>query len=372
LKTDHVSDKEPATLDEPLGRPAFTASQPKELFTKLHRIKRGRKKNLLTNGTTAVLGEQEAIAKATWLYYHRKFTQQEVARELGLSRPSVMRLLRQATEQGLVTVLLRVDVLQRLEASAQIRQQFGLKDVFLVPTANADAESDILRAVGKAAAMYLRAYLKPNQIFATAWGKTILEVGRALDDHPVSGLVVVQSVGGLNTGGFFNPSQVTSLFAEKLHARAYHLYVPALVANREAREILLADPGVRAALDVARQASLFMVGIGVIGPNATVIQSGFFDRAMMERLRARGAVGDISGHYFGMKGHHVTGDVDERLMGLSWEDLGRLNTVIAVACGPDKTEAILGALRTGLLDYLIIDDQTALRLLRRMEEPTAT
>jgi DNA-binding transcriptional regulator LsrR (DeoR family) len=73
-----------------------------------------------------------------------------------------------------------------------------------------------------------------------------------------------------------------------------------------------------------------------------------------------------------MKGHHVTGDVDERLMGLSWEDLGRLNTVIAVACGPDKTEAILGALRTGLLDYLIIDDQTALRLLRRMEEPTAT
>jgi DNA-binding transcriptional regulator LsrR (DeoR family) len=58
-------------------------------------------------------------------------------------------------------------------------------------------------------------------------------------------------------------------------------------------------------------------------------------------------------------------------MGLSWEDLCQLENVVAVACGPDKTEAILGALRTGLLDYLITDDETAMRLLRRMEDPTA-
>jgi DNA-binding transcriptional regulator LsrR (DeoR family) len=38
-------------------------------------------------------------------------------------------------------------------------------------------------------------------------------------------------------------------------------------------------------------------------------------------------------------------------------------TVTAVACGPDKKSAILRALRTGLLDFLIIDDRTPLEVM---------
>jgi DNA-binding transcriptional regulator LsrR (DeoR family) len=40
-------------------------------------------------------------------------------------------------------------------------------------------------------------------------------------------------------------------------------------------------------------------------------------------------------------------------------------SIIAVACEWDKTAAILGALRTGPLDYLIIDDRT----LSEVEKP---
>jgi DNA-binding transcriptional regulator LsrR (DeoR family) len=341
------------------------------LSPSLQSAKRGRKKATLTASARSVLGEQEAIAKATWLYHHRKFTQEEVAQELGLSRTIVMRLLREATEQGLVTLSLRVDVLQRLEASVRIAQHFGLKEVFLVPTAKTDTDIDVLRALGKAGAMYLQASLKPDQILTISWSQTLLEVARALDYQPVSGLVVAQSFGGLNGGILFNPSQVTSLFADKLHARAYHLYVPALVATQEVHDILLADPGLREALEVARQASLSMVGIGVVAPNAAMIQTGFLDLAAMHRLKAKGAVGDISGRYFDVQGNRVAGDIDERIMGLSWEDLRQLQNVVGVAGGPEKTEAILGALRTGLLDYLITDDETAMRLLRRIEDPAA-
>jgi DNA-binding transcriptional regulator LsrR (DeoR family) len=109
-----------------------------------------------------------------------------------------------------------------------------------------------------------------------------------------------------------------------------------------------------------------VVCIGVVSPGATVIQTGFLDLAAIDRLRARGAVGDISARYFDLEGKHVIGDVDERLMGLSWEDLRQLPNVVAVACGLDKTEAILGALRTGLLNCLITDDQTAMSLLSRI------
>jgi DNA-binding transcriptional regulator LsrR (DeoR family) len=333
--------------------------------------KRGRKKSALSSARTTLLDDRNALAKVTWLYHHRKLTQQQIAEELGLSRPTVMRLLRQATEEGLVTISLRLDILRCMEISARMSQKFGLKEIFVVPTSKTDTEADVVQAVGKTGALYLETNLKPDQILTIAWGRMMFEVARALSDKPVSGLIVAQSFGGLNSGESFDPSRVTSLVGEKLHARVYHLYVPAVVATKELRAVLLADPGIGAALDVARQASIFMAGIGKVESSATILQTRFFDISTIDRLRARGAVGDISGRYFDIHGNRILGDVEERIIGLTWDDLQKLENVVAVACGRDKTAAILGALRTGLLDYLIIDDRTLSEVEKADEEPRA-
>src|SRR4051812_25485336 len=103
--------------------------KPNHPYPKLRGAKRGRKKADLRAARTTLLNEPEAMAKVTWLYYHRKLTQEQVAHELGLSRPVVMRLLRQATEEGLVTLSLRADVLQRMEASAYLAKQFNLREI---------------------------------------------------------------------------------------------------------------------------------------------------------------------------------------------------------------------------------------------------
>ena len=325
--------------------------------------KKGRRKTALTGARTTLLHEEDALSKVTWLYYHRKLTQHQIAEELGISRPTVIRLLRQASEKGLVTVTLRLDILRRMDIASEMAQRFGLKEVFIVPTSKIDGESDVIRAVGRTGALYLETNIRPDQILTICWGRMMYEVASALTEKPVSGLVVAQSFGGLNTGESFNPSRVTSLVGEKLHARVYHLYVPAMVATKELRDVLLADAGIHAALEVARHASIFMAGIGKVENNATILETGFFDISMIDRLRARGAVGDISGRYFDIQGNRIPGDIEERIIGLTWEDLQQLENVTAVACGPDKKLAILGALRTGLLDYLIIDDRTALEVM---------
>lgn len=85
------------------------------------------------------------------------------------------------------------------------------------------------------------------------------------------------------------------------------------------------------------------------------------------RARARGAVGDISGHYFDIHGNRILGDVEDRILSLPWDDFKSLKNVIAVACGLDKKNAIRGALRTGLINRLIVDDQTALAVLQETE-----
>jgi deoxyribonucleoside regulator len=107
-----------------------------------------------------------------------------------------------------------------------------------------------------------------------------------------------------------------------------------------------------------------MAGIGKVENTATILETGFFDISTIDRLRARGAVGDISGRYFDINGKRILGDIEDRIVGLTWEDLEQLENVAAVACGQSKTQAILGALRTGILDYLIIDDRTALEVMK--------
>jgi len=328
------------------------------------RAKRGRRKTT----PTVLLGQKDTLAKATWLYHHQKLTQQQIADELGLSRPTVVRLLRQALEQGIVTVSLRLDVLRQMELSTRLAMRFELQEAFIVPTSVGHTEADTLRAVGEMGALYLENNIQPNQVLTIAWGKTLLEVARALSDNPVKGAMIAQSLGGLNSGHTFNPYGVASLLGEKFHAPVYQLYVPVIVASKELRDLFMSDPGVQATLAVARLASLCMVSVGKVDHSATVVQTGFLDASTIDQMRVRGAVGDISGRYFDINGKRILGDVDDRIMALSWEDFQSLKNIVAVVCGLDKKNAILGALRTGLIRRLIIDDQTALALLEESED----
>lgn len=84
---------------------------------------------------------------------------------------------------------------------------------------------------------------------------------------------------------------------------------------------------------------------------------------MIDELKAKGAVGDISCRYFDFSGEPVITDFDRRVISLSLDDLPRIKPVIAVAGGEDKVAAVLGALRTRCLDILITDERTGQRML---------
>jgi putative sugar-binding domain-containing protein len=55
---------------------------------------------------------------------------------------------------------------------------------------------------------------------------------------------------------------------------------------------------------------------------STIYQNaGFFDISTIDQLRARGAGGDISGRYFDINGNRILGDVENGIIGLTWDDL---------------------------------------------------
>ena len=80
---------------------------------------------------------------------------------------------------------------------------------------------------------------------------------------------------------------------------------------------------------------------------------------MLADLTTDGAVGDVAGQIFTIDGELHPGEYNQRLIGITFDELCQIPTTIAVAAGPAKTEAILGGLRTCAINVFCTDDQTA-------------
>jgi DNA-binding transcriptional regulator LsrR (DeoR family) len=72
----------------------------------------------------------------------------------------------------------------------------------------------------------------------------------------------------------------------------------------------------------------------------------------------------MNGRFFGRDGKPA-GHMDERTIAIEWAELAAIPIVVAVAAGQTKSDAILGALRSGCVDVLITDERTAATLAER-------
>jgi DNA-binding transcriptional regulator LsrR (DeoR family) len=82
----------------------------------------------------------------------------------------------------------------------------------------------------------------------------------------------------------------------------------------------------------------------------------------MALLHEAGAVGEVSFRFYDKDGKSVDTPLNERVIGITMDQLRKANRVMALAGGASKTEAIAGALRLGFIDILVTDKFTAARL----------
>jgi DNA-binding transcriptional regulator LsrR (DeoR family) len=96
-----------------------------------------------------------------------------------------------------------------------------------------------------------------------------------------------------------------------------------------------------------------------------------FTSRELAAIKDAGGVGDISLRFFDGEGRIVKTPLDDRVIGMSLEELHGVDRVLALAGGQAKTEAIRGGLRTGVIDVLITDRFTAERLLSEGERASS-
>jgi DNA-binding transcriptional regulator LsrR (DeoR family) len=306
--------------------------------------------------------QDDLIVLATWMVYEDGMTHQEVADQLGLSRVAVTRLLKKAREQGVVKFQMTKPRPPQFELSQALVERFGLQHAIVVKDGGTPEET--LEAVGQAGACHLREAITPGCRLGVGWSTTLQRMGAYLEapDEPVD-FTINEMVGSMLSQASLY--RISGKIAEVMGGRLVSLPVPVVVQSAEAFETFLQEPIIAAGLEGARQCDVVFVGVGGVAPDGTMVQTGYLKADDMRDLSRRGAVGDVLLRYFTIDGEHVPTPHESVTMSPSFDEIRGLPYLVGVAAGPEKAEAIVGALRGGLLDCLITDSETAGTVLAR-------
>jgi DNA-binding transcriptional regulator LsrR (DeoR family) len=137
-----------------------------------------------------------------------------------------------------------------------------------------------------------------------------------------------------------------------------------MASSPEAAAVLRSQPLIEHTLTASRNADLALVGIGNLDPKTSrYVQAGVISAEALNRLKQQGAVGDIGGQFFDLAGEPISSDYNQRVIGLTLQEMRRIPNTIAVARGQNKVKAILGALHTGVVNVLATDQRTAKEVL---------
>jgi DNA-binding transcriptional regulator LsrR (DeoR family) len=312
----------------------------------------------------ARIDDLRLLTTVSRLYYSQGMRQPQIAAQMDLSQATVSRLLKRAQEEGIVRITVGVPsgIFPDLEESLQAL--YGLKRAIVVDTLDDDAQ--ILRDIGATAAHYLETTLKDGEIIGiSSWSSTLLAMVDAM--HPLPAPVharVVQILGGVgNPAAEVHANSLTQRLAKLVHGEGIFLPVPGVAGSAESRTVLLGDPYVWSTLDLFKDVTLALVGIGALEPSKLLASSGnVFAPEEIALLRERGAVGDICLHFFDRTGVPVITPLDARVISLSLEQLQKVRRAVGIAGGSRKYAAIRGALAGRWINVLITDRFTAERL----------
>ena len=314
--------------------------------------------------TSASNDELRLLVKVSRFYYEDGLNQDAIKARLGLSRSKVSRLMAQAREAGIVQISVVTPEQLFLDLESRLEEQFGLQEALVVEVQLGDTQESVNRVVGSAAAGYLVRAVESHSTIGLCWGSTLRHMAAALTPQRFPDAQLVQIIGGLgHPEAEVHATELCRSVSRSLGCRLTLLPVPGIVADQRTRQALLSDVHVQRAVEACGHLDLAFVGVGAPTPDSVTMRDGsIITQAELDGLLEKGAVGDIALRYFDAQGRGVESEINDRIIGITLEQLKRGPKVVAVSGGPQKVPAISAALRGGLIDVLVTDSLTAEKL----------
>ena len=309
--------------------------------------------------------KRNLIFKIARDYYQKNRTQQEIANKFGISRIMVSRLLSKAVDEKIVEIRINIPDNPCFEIERQIEEKYGLTEAIVV-TCNTENYKEMLKKLGAAAVDFLYRNLQGHETISISWGFSLLAMVNAMPQANYPEILITQMIGGLGyPEEHMSGTELVRRMSNSLNAGAVLLNSPGIVKEKNLCAALKEEPQVNLALEKAKNSDIAFVGLGHFRQDSVLRKSDvIISPDDLKFLDVQGAVGDISLRFFDQKGNFINGPVDERIVGLTVEEIKKIPRVVGIAGGNQKLHTVHAALKTKTIDVLITDDKTATELIK--------
>ncbi|MFW6268772.1 MAG: sugar-binding transcriptional regulator [Bacillota bacterium] len=313
------------------------------------------------------------------IYYNQPIGRRNLAERLDLSERKVRNELDFLETRGLVditkagseitqsgesflkeldTYIKEIKDIRNLEIS--MKKILGLKEIYIVP---GELEySSLKEEIGRYTAGMLKDIIKENDILAVTGGETLAQVAESMkpSENKNLDIKVVPGRGGLGEKVEIQSNTIAAKIAKKLGGKYRLLHIPDNIKKENISRIK-AEPSIQETLKILNKANILLHGVG----NAEkMARRRGMTESQIENLISQGAIGEAFGYYFDKSGEIVYSTTS---VGLSLENLKRIDKVIAVAGGENKVDAIISVVSPEYQDVLITDELAARKIISQLK-----
>ena len=303
-----------------------------------------------------------SVAKA---YYEQNATQQEIAQTLNISRSQISRYLDEAKEMGLV----QIHVVSPNDRNEEMEKSFHdvfphLKTIIILPLYNSNIDAS-RSLIGRMAAKYLQDIFKNGTKLGIGAGRSVRSTVSWLKPTAYDAIVVqiVGSTGYRTQDVDYN--ELAGTAAKNLNVSVYYLNAPAVLGKNSgtADELISNNTLLSEIVALSKQCNIYLLGIGSVESDEIYVCSGLIDKEEVTEAVKNGAVGNICASFYKADGSICPTQFDDRVVGVSLNDIKQAEYRIGVAAGNDKVLPILGALNGEYINVLVTDEGTAKKVI---------
>lgn len=302
--------------------------------------------------------ELELMTKVSLLYYKHDLSQREIAKKLDISRPKVSRLLNKAKEEGIVQIEIVSPVKDTSELENSIELKYGLKEIILIDRIENQPEELVKVKIGKKCSEYLNRATRGDEYIGISAGTTLYHFAQEASFTNGQNFKYIPITGSLSDVGLsYNSNEICNLLSQRTGGTNYLLSAPALVKDEELAQAFKEETRIKKILQLYEKLDLVIFGIGVANKYHPLYAGhlSIEEEKLLAKYPLCGSIGVIN---YDQEGNILKTPFLNRTLGIKAETLLQVPIRIGLAAGQEKYEAILGAIRSKLVNVLVTDWDT--------------
>lgn len=307
------------------------------------------------------------LVKVATMYYQDEETQTDISKKLGISRPTIASLLKEAKDKNIVRIMISHPNKQILEKQDKLQEFYPNINILIASSMNEAEEAK--KSVGNITAQLLEELLESTSSIGIGWGTTLAEVINSINYTNNSHISIYPLIGGVVFSDIkYHANHLTYELAKKTNGHANYLYAPVITDSKVIRDSFIESEMIKSMLNNSRNVDIALVGIGNPIVNSNYGQHGYLKNEEIDHLKDNKIVGDMLTSFYDSNGTILECGISERMIGLDVNDLLKIKNVIAVATGREKVLSAKAILEKNILNHFILDEILADELIDILEQ----